>query len=99
MRAATDAVASSIVKDKPWLAGKAFLDALDKELAETFSEEKLGKKSKPRSPVEGSTTPSKKSGAKGFDNLPPEAKQAADKFVKQGIIKSREEYVKMYEWD
>jgi hypothetical protein len=99
MRAATDAVASSIVKDQPWLAGKAFLDALDKELAETFSEEKLGKKSKPRSPVEGSTTPSKKSGTKGFDNLPPEAKQAADKFVKQGIIKSREEYVKMYEWD
>lgn len=99
MRAATDALASQIVKDQPWLAGKAFLDALDRELANTFSEEKLGKRVKPRSPVEGGTPPSKKGGAKSFDNLPSEAKAAADKFVKQGIIKSREEYVKMYEWD
>jgi hypothetical protein len=98
MRAATDAVASQIVKDQPWLAGKAFLDALDRELSNTFSEEKLGKRVKPRSPVEGSTTPSKSSGKQSFDNLPSEAKVAADKFVKQGIIKSREEYVKMYDW-
>ena len=100
MRAATDALASQLVKDQPWLAGKAFLDTLDKELLNTFSEEKLGKRVKPRSPVESSNGPaSKKTSAKSFDNLPPEAKAAADKFIKQGILKNREEYVKMYEWD
>ena len=98
MRAATDALAQQLSKDQPWLKGKAFLDALDKELEDTFSMEKLGRRQKPRSPVEGSTAPSGKKNAKSYDNLPADAKAACDKFVKSGMIKSREEYVSMYDW-
>jgi hypothetical protein len=37
-------------------------------------------------------------GAKTFADLPPNAKAMCDKWVKQGLIKTREDYVKAYDW-
>ena len=48
-------------------------------------------------PQRGSATtglPKKKS----YENLPDEAKKACDKFVKQGLFKSRDEYVAKFDW-
>ena len=33
-----------------------------------------------------------------FNDLPPEARAACDRWVKQGLIKSREDYVRSYAW-
>lgn len=41
---------------------------------------------------------SEKPAAKSFDNLPQEAKAACDKFIKNGWVKNREQYVKEYDW-
>ena len=37
-------------------------------------------------------------GGKAYSDLPPEAKAVCDKWVRQGIIKSRDDYVKSYQW-
>jgi len=93
---ATNALADQIRKNNPYLVGKEFLDLVDKELSELFPPEKLGKKTRPRSPVEGVKGGSESKGGKNsYDSLPPEAKSACDKFVKQKLM-SRDEYIKMY---
>lgn len=99
MRAATDAIATQLSKEQPWLTGRAFFDALDTELSNTFPADKLGKRVKPRSPTEGSSTSSSRSGGsqKTYSSLPADAKVACDKFVKQGLM-TKEEYVSSYEW-
>jgi hypothetical protein len=100
MRVATDAVATQLSKSQPWLRGKDFLDALDKELEETFTSEKLGRKPKARSPVEGTTNGGNRSPSnkKSYENLPADAKAACDKFVRQKLM-TKEQYVGSYSWD
>lgn len=99
LRNAADSVAASLAQEQPWLKGAAFFKALDAELEATFSPEKLGKRVKPRSPVESSTTTTSRTTSKknGYDNLPADAKAACDKFVRQGLM-TKEEYVSSYEW-
>lgn len=97
MQTATDAIAASLKKQHPFLVGKEFLDKVDLELAEMFPPEKLGKKIRPRTPVEGASNggASSKGSKSEYNSLPPEAKAACDKFVKQGIL-TREQYVADY---
>ena len=87
-------------RENPSLNGQAFLDKLDSELQEMFPE-KFGKKRTPN-PMEGSPNgtarPSVSSGKKTYNNLPPEAKAACDKFVKQGLM-TKEAYVAEYDWE
>lgn len=53
-----------------------------------------------RSAVEGAGGIGRPSrGGKSFNDLPVEAQRTADKWIKSGLIKSREEYVKTYPWD
>lgn len=56
-------------------------------------------RSKPTSDVAAPTNGRVRSGGKSFVDLPPEAQRACDKWVRQGIIKSREDYVKSYDWN
>jgi len=99
MAAATDAVAAQVRQANPFLIGKEFFDEVDKELQDLFPAERLGKKIRPRSPVEGAKPGNEsKGGKKSYDNLPSEAKVACDKFVRQKLM-SKEEYVNMYSWD
>lgn len=55
-------------------------------------------RAKPRNPVEGVTAPRGRPGGKSFADLPAEAQRMCDKWVKNGTIKSRDDYVKNYAW-
>ena len=93
-------VGVTLRQEDPNLTGQPFLDKLDAELQEMFPE-KFGKKRTPN-PMEGSPNgtarPSVSSGKKTYNNLPPEAKAACDKFVKQGLM-TKEAYVADYDWE
>ena len=91
---------ASVRKQFPHLTGRAFLDKLDDKIAEYFPQKVLGKKAKGSSVdstgnVRGGTSTGKKS----YDNLPDDAKQACDRFIKNGWIKSKQEYVDSYDWN
>lgn len=55
-------------------------------------------KPKPRNPVDGGGAAPRQRGGKSFNDLPPEAQAACDKWVKQKLIPDRETYVKNYQW-
>lgn len=79
------------------LQGQAFFDALNEELQKEYPE-KLGKKR--TNPVESSTRGTSRPGAaaaQSYKNLPADAKQACDRFVKQGLM-TQEQYVKDFDW-
>ncbi len=98
LAAVANAEAERIKRYNPYIQGQEFLDELDKNLEEVINPERLGRKKKPRSPVEGAKGGSSSSkGGKGYDDLPADAKAACDKFVKQKLM-SREEYVAIYQW-
>ena len=91
---------ASVRKQFPHLTGRAFLDKLDEKIVEYFPQKVLGKKAKGSSVdstgnVRGGTS----SGKKSYDNLPDDAKQACDRFIKNGWIKSKQEYVDSYDWN
>jgi hypothetical protein len=89
----TNAIANTLRKENPYLVGRAFLNKLDQELSSLFE------KATPRSPVEGSGgKPRASSGKKSYENLPADARAAADRFVKQGLM-TKEEYLSSYDWD
>ena len=90
---------ASVRKQFPHLTGRAFLDKLDDKIVEYFPQKVLGKKAKGSSVdstgnVRGGTS----SGKKSYDSLPEDAKQACDRFIKNGWIKSKQEYVDSYDW-
>ena len=95
----TNALGKSITEEFPALKGKAFLDKLDEELAQTYPD-KFGKKTRPNPMDGGSTSASGRpvSSKRSYENLPAEAKAACDRFLKQGLIKSKEAYVAEYDW-
>ena len=90
---------TSVRKQFPHLTGRAFLDKLDEKIVEYFPQKVLGPKAKgsavdSTSNVRGGTSSNKKS----YDNLPDDAKQACDRFIANGWIKSKQEYVDSYDW-
>jgi len=91
-------IGESIRLEFPLLKGQAFLDKLDEVLAEEFPN-KFGKKQSPSSRVESGSGRQSRSGgnAQSYDNLPPEAKSACDRFVKQKLM-TREQYVADFDW-
>ena len=98
MTAIVNGIGESIRLESPLLKGQQFLDKLDEVLAEEFPN-KFGKKQSPASRVEsGSGRQSRgSSSAQSYDNLPPEAKAACDRFVKQKLM-TREQYVADFDW-
>lgn len=46
----------------------------------------------------GEPASGRRSKARSFENLPASAKEACDKFIRMGMIKSREDYLKSYDW-
>lgn len=92
-------IGAAVMRQFPGLKGKAFLDKVDEKLRARVPE-LYGNPNQSRNPVEGGGargTPS--AGKKTYENLPAEAKAACDKFVKQGLFKSKEEYVALYDWN
>jgi len=90
---------SSVRKQFPHLTSRAFLEKLDDKIREYMPNKFLGNKAK-GSAVDssGSVRGTGSSGKKSYDNLPPEAKTACDRFIKNGWIKSKQEYVDSYDW-
>jgi len=98
MTVMADEIGKELNAKNPDLRGQAFFDALNEELQEVFPD-KLGKKARPN-PVEGNTSGSRRpvaSGAQSYKNLPSDAKQACDRFVKNGLM-TQEQYVKDFDW-
>lgn len=96
----TNSLGETLREEFPHLTGQAFLDKLDETLKEEFPE-KFSTKRKPAGQVEsgsGRGRSSVNTNAKSYENLPPDAKAACDKFVKQKLM-TREEYVQSYDWD
>jgi hypothetical protein len=91
---------SSVRKQFPHLTSRAFLEKLDDKIREYMPNKFLGNKAK-GSAVDssGSVRGSGSSGKKSYDNLPDDAKQACDRFIKNGWIKSKQEYVDSYDWN
>ena len=77
-----------------------FFEFIGDKVKKQFPSEFAAKPGRPRpnNPVEGVGINRVGSGRRGFADLPPEAQRACDKWVKQGIIKSREDYVKSYQF-
>lgn len=73
------------------------LDQVAARVAERFPTEEAPKP-KARSAVEAPTGGRRSPGGKTFSDLPVEAQRMADKWVKSGLIKSRDDYVKSYQW-
>ena len=85
-----------IKRKQPTLIGEAFLDEVTKRVKKAYPEKFTNTNRGRPSPVEGTTAPkSNQKGGKGYNDLPPEAKQACQKFEKQGLI-TREAYLKEY---
>lgn len=71
---------------------KEFLAELEKRVSDKFAARKPAVTN-----GNGQPAPAGK-GGKSYADLPPEAKRLCDKWVKSGIIKTREDYVKSYDW-
>lgn len=105
MRMYADTQAEKIAKAK----GGAFLDRADLDAVadavrvkfEDAYPDEFGAAPAPkkRSPVDGGGSAPRSKGGKSFADLPPEAQRMADKWVNSGIIKSRDDYVKSYQWE
>jgi len=91
---------ASVRRQFPHLSGQAFLDKLDEKIVEYFPHKVLGNKAR-GSAVDssGDVRGGSNSGKKSYDNLPADAKQACDRFIKNGWIKSKQEYVDSYDWN
>lgn len=74
------------------------LKEVAKEVKSRFPEKFSNPKRAAAPAVEGATTVAAGKGAKSYANLPAEAKAACDKFLKQGLIKSKDDYLKYYDW-
>ena len=90
---------ASVRKQFPHLTGRAFLDKLDEKIVEYFPQKVLGNKAK-GSAVDstGNVRGGTSSGKKSYENLPQDAKEACDRFIANGWIKSKQEYVESYDW-
>jgi len=93
-------LAEAIRIESPHLQGQAFLDQLDKELAEVLPA-KFGKQKKSNPMDTGNTTSTTTNrpvkGKRTYESLPSDAKAACDRFVKQKLM-TREEYIESYDW-
>ena len=95
-----DAIGMEINQKYPELNGKKFFEKLDEELAEVLPE-KYKKQSARTSPVESGSSSSSRPGKPqkhSYANLPADAKEACNRFVKQGLM-TQEEYVAEYAWE
>jgi len=96
LRAITNAFGDLVRAEHPDLVGRPFLEEVKRRVAEEYPAELGNSERKRTSPVGGSGENRGGSSGKGYSQLPPEAKVACDKFVKQGLVASREAYAKDY---
>lgn len=93
-----NAIGESIRQETPHLIGKAFLEKLDEVLEEEIPH-RFSKRTPNYTAESGSNRPrpSASTGKHNYNQLPPEAQQACDRFVKQKLM-TREQYLQEYDW-
>jgi hypothetical protein len=85
----------------PDLKGKPFLDEVVKRVKEAFPDVFENPNRKLGSTSDSSDSGTRDKGSKNkqsYENLPPEGKAQCDKFIKQGIFKTREAYCAELDW-
>jgi hypothetical protein len=83
----------------PEIKGRAFLDAVSKKVKEEHPD--LFENPARSSGAVSTSSDGRKPGGKSkrsYNDLPPEAKAACDRFVKEGLL-TQDKYVSEYEWD
>jgi hypothetical protein len=100
MTSMVNGIGESLRLEFPGLKGQPFLDKLDEAIAEEFPNKFGNKKKNSGSPVESGSGRQGRasSNAQSYDNLPPDAKAACDRFVKQKLM-TREAYVADFDWN
>jgi len=96
LRTEADMIGEVIKRQNPNLIGNAFLNEVTTRVKRMYPEKFTnGNRNRP-SPVEGTTAP-KATGKNGksYNDLPPEAKAACQKFEKSNLL-TREQYLKEY---
>lgn len=96
MAAYANGIGQFIRETEPALVGRDYLDEVTKQVKERFKEKFENPRRNGVARVEaGSGSVPKKTNAKTYNELPPDAKRECDRYVKQGLLK-KEEYVKTY---
>jgi len=103
MQSYADAQAQTLANKKGGFLDRADLDAVSEKVRAKFEDEfpdafGTAAKPRPRNPVEGVQPGRGKTSGYTYADLPPEAKAACDKWVKNGTVKSREDYVKAFDF-
>lgn len=93
MTAAANAIANEL--EASGVKGADQLAEVAKRIRAEFPHKFENERRKAPPAVEGASPPRKAS--KGWNDLPPEAKATADRWVKQGLL-TREQFVKDYQW-
>lgn len=99
LRAYADLVADEVTAEFPNKKGKEYLDEVTKRVKDEKAE-KFTNPARQNTNVSSSSdgrAPAVK-GGKGYNDLPPEAKAACDKYVKQKLL-TREQYLSEYDWE
>jgi hypothetical protein len=97
LRAAASGFADEVKYENPNLKGKAFLEAVTEKVKGAFPDRFDVSPRERHSAVEGNSGGGNRGGSnkKSYADLPSDAKDACDKFVKQGLI-TKEQYVADY---
>lgn len=93
-----DAQAEALRRREPQLVGRAFLDKVEAKVKRLYPEKFENQNRTRASNVDASGDSRQVSGKHSYDNLPPEAKKACDKFVAQKLL-TREQFIKDYDWN
>lgn len=102
MQAYADSQAAIIAKRKGDMLSRDDLDAVSEKVRAKFPEEFEEEAPAPRqrrSPVDGGGQRPRSGGGRTYADLPMEARQMCDKWVRNGTIKSREDFVKSFDFD
>lgn len=94
---AAEGIALRLSRTNKELVGRAFMDRVTEEVKKRFPD-KFENPRREKSLHEGSKSRGASEGSKNYGALPPEAKKACDRYVKQGLM-TREQYLEVYEWE
>ncbi len=97
LTAYAEQIAPIVARKTRMASGVALYDAIADEVKKKFPDRFENPRRKQAAPVDGGGGKGHKR-ARGYGDLPAEAKAACDRFVKQGIM-SKDDYVKEFEWE
>lgn len=92
-----EAVALRLSKQEPGLAGREFLDKVGEIVRERYPD-KFENTRRKAAAHEGGGKRSEGKRGKSYADLPADAKQACDRYTKQGLM-TKEQYLEAFEWE